>query len=133
MIANVLSQKIRLINELLTTCEMSGVDPKPFMDMCPVAIDVDHYTKLGPDQFRYQRYTYQHGIKLLVTITTNAHRVNVRELIQQEVLSVLVDVSGVPYNPMLKSCMSSEDIDNYHMTLDALDHLTNHLKGAFDK
>lgn len=121
--------RVRTINELLKTCEYERGKPVAFMAANPVKIDYDNNTKLLGNK-HYERYTFQHGVKLLVTLTSNANCCYgvLREV---ELMSVLVDEDGEIINPMFHVLNTQELQEMAVMTLDALDMLVKYLTGEY--
>lgn len=120
------------INELLKTCAYEYGHPVPFIKAgCGEQVETDKVTKLLGSK-RYQRYTFKHGTKLLVTIQTNAWYFNpTNPLFQCEVISVMISHNGEIINPLLHPMDTEELREEKVMVRDALVMLIGHLDGTF--
>lgn len=123
---------VRRINELLKTCAYEAGHPISFAKAgCGKQIDIDFTTKLLGNK-RYQRYTFQHGTKLLVTLQTNAINFKPNNpLFESEVISILISHEGEIINPLLHPMDTPELMEEKTMVRDALQMLIGHLDGTF--
>jgi len=123
---------VRRINDLLKTCAYEYGNPVAFIKAGNgQLIEIDKNTQLLGNK-RYQRYTFQHGTKLLVTIQSNAHHFKpTNPLFESEVISILIRYNGEIINPLLHPMSTPELMEEKTMLRDALQMLIAHLDGTF--
>lgn len=127
-IASNIASKVRSLNEQLAKVDVTDKHPAGLDNPMMIAKIIDHSSQIGELQ-RYQRYTYQHGMKFHVTIVKSAPRL----LKPAYVMSLLIDDGGEIINPMFMTMSDQDSIDKYNFTLGFLDALFREVKYATAK
>lgn len=125
------TERLRRINTLLQMTTFEYGNPVAFMNASNSKTEHDHNTKLLGDK-RYQRYTFKHGAKVLLTIQSNGWYFKPgNPLFSCSVVSLLIEIDGEVVNPFIQDMTESRAlIEEATMTKDCLDMLIGHLDGS---
>lgn len=127
-VSDLFTERLRKIDELLKVCKYENDNPVGFMNPNKVKVEGDLITPLQGNK-RYRRYTFNYGVKVLLTIQTNAWYFERKNpLFESSVVSLLFMRNGEVTNPFIQDMSSTKEFqDDAMMLKDCLDMLIGQL------